>query len=211
MANRGGETATWSVPYLWTCADGTPEPKCLNRRAELCQPGSNGLARVLTAGQLDRIVQQRSITAPHHALARCHETACFVFARIAFPIGLGAMKAKESFGDGPVALAALARVEGAQCQDMQFPELIWHRPKGAARRPAVKSAPQSPRRMRAQLEQGVERQSQGIGRGGVRRLHGEPKWMDGPARAPQAMPASVGTPEIKAGKMRQVDRRCCGG
>ena len=120
------------------------------------------------------------------------------------------LKAKESFGDGPVALAALARVEGTQCQNMQFPELIWHRPKGAARRPAVKSAPQSPRRMRAQLEQGVERQSQGIGCGGVRRLLSEPELMDGPARAPHAMPAIVGTPQIKAGKMRQVDRRCRG-
>src|SRR5713226_10453399 len=97
-------------------------------------------------------MQQRSIAAPHHALARCDETARFVFARIAFPFGLGAMKAKESFGDGPVALAALAGVEGAQCQNMQFPELSWHRPKGAARRPAAKSAPQSPRRMRAQLD-----------------------------------------------------------
>src|SRR5712691_8452072 len=100
-------------------------------------------------------------------LAPCHQTARLVFARIAFPIGLGATKAKESFGDGPVALAALARVEGAQCQNMQFPELIRHRPKGAARRPAVKSAPQSPRRMRAQLEQPVERQGRGIGSNGV--------------------------------------------
>ncbi len=167
MANRGGETVAWSVPYLSTCADGTPEPKCLNRRVELCQPGSNGLARVLTAGQPDRVVQERSVTAPHHVLAGCHETARFVFARIAFPIGLGATKAKESFGDGPIALAALARVERAQCQNMQFPELSWHRPKGAARRPAVKSAPQSPRRMRAQLEQPVERQGRGIGSNGV--------------------------------------------
>lgn len=118
---------------------------------------------MLTAGQLDRVVQQRSVTAPHHTLARCHETARFVFA-------LGAMKAKESFGDGPVALATLARVERAQCQDMEFPELIWHRTKGAARRTIVKRAPQSPRRMRAQLEQRIERQSQGIDRGGFRRI-----------------------------------------
>src|SRR6266478_10229567 len=122
---------------------------------------------VLPAGQLDRVVQQRSIAAAHHALAGCHETARFVFARIAFPIGLGATKAKESFGDGPVALAALARVERAQCQNMQFPELSWHRPKGAPRRPTVKRAPQSPRRMRAQLEQRIERQSQGIDCGSV--------------------------------------------
>src|SRR5258708_39986733 len=108
------------------------------------------------------------------------------------------MKAKESFGDGPVALAALARVEGTQCQDMQFPELIWHRPKGAARRPAVKSAPQSPRRMRAQLEQGVERQSQGIGRGGVRRLLGEPKLVARPASGPQANPSIGVTPRSQA-------------
>jgi len=164
----------------------------------------------LAAGKLDRVVQQRSIAAPHQALARRHETARFVFARIAFPIGLGAMKAKESFGDGPVALAALARVEGTQCQNMQFPELSWHRPKGAARRSAVKSAPQSPRRMRAQFEQGVERQSQGIGCGGVRWLLNQPELMDGPAHVPHAMPAIIGTPQIEAGKMCQVDRRCRG-
>ena len=117
----------------------------------------------------------------------------FVFARIAFPIGLGAMKAKESFGDGPVALAALARVEGTQCQNVQFPELSWYRPKGVARRPAVKSAPQSPRRMRAQLEQRIERQSQGIDRGGVRRLLRKPELMDDSARAPHAMPAIIVT------------------
>src|SRR6266852_4371348 len=111
LADRGGETVAWSVPYLRTCADGTPEPKCLNRRVELCRPGSNGLARVLPVAQLDRVVQQRSVTAPHHVLTRCHETARFVFARIAFPIGLGATKAEQNFGDGPVALAALARVE----------------------------------------------------------------------------------------------------
>ena len=91
-----------------------------------------------------------------------------------------------------------------------IPELSWHRPKGATGRPTVKSAPQSPRRMRAQLEQGVERQSQGIGRGGVRRRSRQPELMDGPARAPHAMPAIVGTPQIKTGKMRQVDRRCRG-
>src|SRR5260370_22583425 len=34
--------------------------------------------------------------------------------------------------------------------------------------------------------------------------------MDDSARAPQAMPAIVGTPQIKPGKMRQVDRRCRG-
>jgi hypothetical protein len=165
---------------------------------------------VLTAGQLDRVVQQRSVAAPHHTLARCHETARFVFARIAFPIGLGVMKAKESFGDGPVALATLARVERAQCQDMEFPELIWHRTKGAARRTIVKRAPQSPRRMRAQLEQRIERQSQGIDRGGFRRHLGKPELMDDPARAPRAMPAIIGTPQIEAGKMCQVDRRCRG-
>jgi len=156
---------------------------------------------VLTAGQLDRIVQQRSVTAPHHALARCHETARFVFARIAFPISLGATKAKESFGDGPVTLAALTRVEGTQCQNMQLSELIRHRPERAARRPAVESAPQSPGRMRAQLEQGVERQSQGIGCGGVRWLLDEPELMVDPARAPHAMPAIIGTSQIKAGKI----------
>src|SRR6202043_3360523 len=101
-----------------------PRQQSVGKVAPLC----------LAAGQLDRVVEQRSVTASHHALARCHETARLVFARIAFPIGLGAMKAKESFGDGPVALAALARVEGTQCQNMQFPELIWHRPKGAAGR-----------------------------------------------------------------------------
>src|SRR6266478_834518 len=132
------------------------------------------------AGPLDRVVQQRSIAAPHHALARCHETARFVFARIAFPIGLGATKAEQNLGNGPVALAALARVEGTQCQNMQFPELSWDRPKRAARRPAVKSAPQSPRRMRAQLEQLIEWQSQGIDRGGVRRLLRKPELMDDP-------------------------------
>ena len=153
---------------------------------------------MLTAGQLDRVVQQRSVTAPHHALPRCHETARFVFARIAFPIGLGAMKAEQNLGNGPVALAALARVEGAQCQSMQFPELIWDRPKRAARRPAVKSAPQSPRRMRAQLEQPIERQSQGIGSDGVRRLLDKPELMDDLARAPHAMPAIVGTPQIES-------------
>ena len=94
MANRGREKVAWSVPYLCTCANGTPEVS-----VELYQPASDGLPRVLTAGQLDRIVQQRSVTAPHHALARCHETARFVFARIAFPISLGATKAKESFGE----------------------------------------------------------------------------------------------------------------
>src|SRR5713101_1943284 len=52
MANRGGETVAWSVPYLSTCADGTPEPKCLNRRVELCQPGSNGLAGCYLWGSL---------------------------------------------------------------------------------------------------------------------------------------------------------------
>ena len=109
-----------------------------------------------------------------------------------------------------ITLPEQPRVEGAQCQNMQFPELIWHRPKGAPRRPAVKSAPQSPRRMRAQLEQGVERQSQGIGCGGVRRRLRQPELMDGLARAPHAMPAICGTPQIKTGETCQVDRRCRG-
>jgi hypothetical protein len=35
--------------------------------------------------------------------------------------------------------------------------------------------------------------------------------MDDSARAPHSMPAIVGTPQIKTGEMRQVDRRYCGG
>jgi len=62
--------------------------------------------------------------------------------------------------------------------------------------------------MRAQLEQAVERQSQRIGCGGVRWLLNEPELMDAPARAPQAMPAICGTPQIKTGETRQLDRRC---
>ena len=34
--------------------------------------------------------------------------------------------------------------------------------------------------------------------------------MDDPVRAPHAMPAIIGTPQIEAGKMCQVDRRCRG-
>src|SRR5262245_61319031 len=153
----GGDSASWLTvaEKRWLgacriCADVLTAPR--KAKVELYQPGFSRVycvARVLPAGQLDRVVQQRSVIAPHHALARCHETARLVFARIAFPIGLGATKAKERLADGSVALAALARVEGTQCQNMQLPELSWHRPKGAAGRPAVESAPQSPCRMRA--------------------------------------------------------------
>ena len=117
-------------------------------------------------------------------------------------------KAKESLIDGPVEIVTLKSVERAQCQNTEFPELIWHRTKGAARRTIVKRAPQSPRRMRAQNEQRIERQSQGIDRGRLRRHLGKPELMDDPACAPHAMPAIIGTPQIMAGKMFQVDRRC---
>src|SRR5262245_41982168 len=124
----GGDSASWLTvaEKRWLgacriCADALTAPR--KAKVELYQPGFSrvyGVARVLPAGQLDRVVQQRSVIAPHHALARCHETARLVFARIAFPIGLGATKAKESFGDGPVALAPLARVKRTQCQNMKF-------------------------------------------------------------------------------------------
>ena len=58
--------------------------------------------------------------------------------------------------------------------------------------------------MRAQLEQRIERQSQGIDRGSVRRLLGKPELMDDPARAPHAMPAIIGMPQIKAGSLRPI-------
>ncbi len=38
----------------------------------------------------------------------------------------------------------------------------------------------------------------------------EPELMNGPARAPHAMPAICGTPQIKTGKMCQVDQHSCG-
>jgi hypothetical protein len=64
--------------------------------------------------------------------------------------------------------------------------------------------------MRAQLEQRIERQSQGIDRGSVRRHLGKPELMDDPVRAPHAVPTIIGTPQIKTGQMCQVDRRCRG-
>ena len=85
------------------------------------------------------------------------------------------MKAKESFGDGPVALATLARVERAQCQNMEFPELIWHPRKGP---PGERSLSVRHNRLAAcarNSNQRIERQSQGIDRGGSDRHLGEPE------------------------------------
>ena len=59
----GGDSASWLTVaekrWLGACrisAHALTAPR--NPSVELYQPGSNGLARVLTAGQLDRIVQQ---------------------------------------------------------------------------------------------------------------------------------------------------------
>src|SRR5713226_7456403 len=64
--------------------------------------------------------------------------------------------------------------------------------------------------MRAQLEQPIERQGRGIGSNGARWILSEPELMDDSTRAPHAMPAIVGTPQIESGKMCQVDQYSCG-
>lgn len=94
----------------------------------------------LVWSRLDRIVQQHPIAAEHHSHAVAGEPANLILARVAFPILFRSPEAEQDFSDAAIALAALARVERAQRQNMKTPKLRRHGTKIAARRTAAERA-----------------------------------------------------------------------
>ena len=106
---------------------------------------------------LDWIKKQQPIAAPHHFQAIADETANLILARIAFPILFRSMEAEQDFGDGAVTLPALVRVERAQRQNMEAPELRRHGTEIATGRTASERAAKPLGGVTAQIVKGVHR------------------------------------------------------
>ena len=155
----------------------------------------------------DRIVEKKTIAAAHHGNAVGDKAAHLVLAGIDLPILLRTLKAEQHFGDGAIALAMELRIESAQREDVELPELRGHFPKIPARRIAAEGAPEPLGGVRAQVVKAIHRQDRGVECRCIGHGLGKPELMRHATDLPDAVPAIGGAAQIEAGEMSERDNR----
>lgn len=156
------------------------------------------VVRIYSAStRLDRIVQQDAIAAVHHFQPVADEAANLIFARVAFPVLFRSTKAEQDFGYRAIALAALMRIECAQRQDMEAPELGWQTAKIPTGRAALERAREPLAGVNAQIVEGVGHLECSVYRRHIGIGVGQPKLVRGATDLPYAMPAVGGMTKIE--------------
>ena len=111
------------------------------------------------------IAQQIEISAAHQCSPALHEPDRSIAEVMGFPGACGdALGPKERFGNGAMRYTVLASIKRAQGKDQAIAALRWQLSKGWARRVIREGPPQTPRGMRAQLEELIEGNLRGVAR-----------------------------------------------
>lgn len=136
-----------------------------------------------------------------------NKPAGLVLARIDLEIFFRATEPKQDIGDGTIALAAKARVEGTQGQDVPLPKLRGQRAKISTWRVALERATKPSGGVRAQVVEIVYRQECSIECRCVGNSLRQPELMRNAIDLPDAMPAIGSLAQVEAVEMRKRDDR----
>lgn len=148
-------------------------------------------------------MQQGPIPPAHHAISVGNEPSRPTPTGIVIPIGLVTSEPKQHLGDASVACAMLVRIQCAQRQGMKFPDPGRHLMEGGKSATVVQRAPDAPRRVGAQFEEGIHRQDSDQFHRPIGQRVRQAKLMVNPFWRPDTMPTSADGSKIKVREIAQ--------